>query len=371
MDLSAILNVALGLFFVYLITSLLASEIQEYLASILQWRAKHLQRAIENLINGGIQLRNINLKDVVDESDEESVNVTVDQINNLKKTKRLLAKLYQNPLIKSVNHEAKGLDNQNELKSKSNSKVSGPSYIPSDTFATALIMTIVQQASTFKDNAEITLDNFKTALEEDKIKNLLPEDLKITLLTLIDKAKFEYSDRNKDLKTLQEELATWFDESMTRAAGVYKRQSKVISFLIGLVISLALNIDTINISNQFYKNHSVRAAVNQVTNRIVNETNVCLQQELNSNDCYDTITSAVDDLAFLPIGWGETNLIEQFEEPNHLPRELGLTWVYFKFVLGIILSAIAICMGAPFWFEVLNKLVNVRNTGEKPKSSRI
>jgi len=370
MDLSAILNVALGLFFVYLITSLLASEIQEYLASVLQWRTKHLQRAIENLINGGIQLRNIKLKDVVDESDQESVNVTVDQINNLKKTKRLLKKLYQNPLLKSVNHEAKDLDNQNELKSKSNSKVSGPSYIPSDTFATALIMTIVQQASTFKNNAEITLDNFKTALEEEKIKNLLPEDLKITLLTLIDKAKFEYSDRNKDLKKLQEELATWFDESMTRAAGVYKRQSKAISFLIGLVISLALNIDTINISNQFYKNHNVRAAVNQVTNRIVNETGACLQQESNSNDCYDSITSAVDDLTFLPIGWGETNLVEQFEEPLHIPRELGLTWVYFKFVLGIILSAIAICMGAPFWFEVLNKLVNVRNTGEKPKSSK-
>ncbi|NES42756.1 MAG: hypothetical protein F6K20_15520, partial [Moorea sp. SIO2C4] len=229
MDLSAILNVALGLFFVYLITSLLASEIQEYLASVLQWRAKHLQRAIENLINGGIQLRNITLKDVVDESDGESVNVTVDQINNLKKTKRLLKKLYQNPLLKSVNHEAKDLDNKNELKSNSNSTVSGPSYIPSDTFATALIMIIVQQASTFKNNAEITLDNFKTALEEDKIKNLLPEDLKITLLTLIDKAKFEYSDRNKDLKKLQEELATWFDESMARAAGVYKRQSKAIS----------------------------------------------------------------------------------------------------------------------------------------------
>ncbi|NEO67231.1 MAG: hypothetical protein F6J98_45525, partial [Moorea sp. SIO4G2] len=120
MDLSAILNVALGLFFVYLITSLLASEIQEYLASVLQWRTKHLQRAIENLINGGIQLQNITLKDVVDESDEESVNVTVDQINNLKKTKRLLKQLYQNPLLKSVNHEAKGLDNQNQLKSKSN-----------------------------------------------------------------------------------------------------------------------------------------------------------------------------------------------------------------------------------------------------------
>ncbi|NEQ03219.1 hypothetical protein [Moorena sp. SIO3E8] len=47
-----------------------------------------------------------------------------------------------------------------------------------------------------------------------------------------------------------------------------------------------------------------------------------------------------------------------------------MTWVYFKFVVGIILSAIAICMGAPFWFEVLNKLVNVRNTGDKPKSSK-
>lgn len=370
MDLSAILNVAVGLFFVYLITSLLASEIQEYIATILQWRAKHLQKAIENLINGGIQLRNVNLKDVLDESDQESVNETVDQINNLKKTKRLIKKLYQHPLLKSVNHEAKNLNNQNKLKSKSNSKVSGPSYIPSDTFATALIMTIVQQASTFKNNAEITLENFQKALEEDKIKNLLPEDLIITLLNLISITKFEDSDRNKDLKKFQEELAKWFDKSMARAAGVYKRKSKTISFLLGLVISLVLNIDTINISSQFYKNQSLGAAVNQVTNRIVNETGTCLQQQSNTNDCYKSITSAVDDLAFLPLGWGPTNLVEQFEEPNHLPKNLGFTWVYFKFIVGIILSAIAICMGAPFWFEILSKVLNIRNTGNKPKSSQ-
>ena len=44
-----------------------------------------------------------------------------------------------------------------------------------------------------------------------------------------------------------------------------------------------------------------------------------------------------------------------------------------KVILGVFmgwaLSAIAISMGAPFWFDILGKVINVRNTGPKPTSS--
>jgi hypothetical protein len=47
MNLPFVLDVAIGLIFVYLILSLLTSEIQELLATLLQWRAAHLKKSIE------------------------------------------------------------------------------------------------------------------------------------------------------------------------------------------------------------------------------------------------------------------------------------------------------------------------------------
>ncbi|MFN7524442.1 MAG: hypothetical protein ACK5RD_15095, partial [Aphanizomenon sp.] len=85
MNLPFILDVVLGLMFIYLILSLLASEIQELLTTVLQWRAQHLRKSIEILLAGDTQ---------------NSENPEIIQLVN---------KIYSNPLIQSINQEAKGL----------------------------------------------------------------------------------------------------------------------------------------------------------------------------------------------------------------------------------------------------------------------
>ena len=55
MRLPVILDIALGLIFIYLILSLLASEIQELIATILQWRAAHLKKSIEIFLAGDVK----------------------------------------------------------------------------------------------------------------------------------------------------------------------------------------------------------------------------------------------------------------------------------------------------------------------------
>jgi hypothetical protein len=52
MNLPTLLNIAIALIFVYLIVSLLASQIQEFIATILQWRAVHVKESIEGLLSG-------------------------------------------------------------------------------------------------------------------------------------------------------------------------------------------------------------------------------------------------------------------------------------------------------------------------------
>lgn len=138
MNLPFIFDIALGLVFTYLILSLLASEIQELIATLLQWRAAHLRKSIEILIAGGVR-----------NSEEAKIIQLVNQI-------------YGNPLVRNINQEAKGFlatlprkvtwavgsltrpfngKAQNET-IFGNGQHSGPSYIPADIYATTLMETL-------------------------------------------------------------------------------------------------------------------------------------------------------------------------------------------------------------------------------------
>ena len=141
MNLPFIFDVILGLIFVYLILSLLASEIQEFLTTILQWRAEHLRKSIEVLLAGD-----------VDNSEDAKVIQLANQI-------------YANPLIKSMNQEAKGfftvlprqliwaigsvyrilrqrIAKKRNQTSFGNDQHSAPSYIDSKSFSASLIETL-------------------------------------------------------------------------------------------------------------------------------------------------------------------------------------------------------------------------------------
>lgn len=66
----------------------------------------------------------------------------------------------------------------------------------------------------------------------------------------------------------------------------------------------------------------------------------------------------------LPIGWN----IEKGK--NFLKEEGGSEhWLVniLLMLIGIAIGAGCISMGAPFWFDLLNKLVNLRRSGIKPK----
>ncbi|HAJ62832.1 MAG TPA: hypothetical protein DCP31_29380, partial [Cyanobacteria bacterium UBA8543] len=83
MNLPLVLDIAIGIVFIYLILSLIASELQELLTTLLQWRAEHLRKSIEILLMGGEGTPEAGtVKDIVDD-------------------------LYSNPLLKNINQEAK------------------------------------------------------------------------------------------------------------------------------------------------------------------------------------------------------------------------------------------------------------------------
>jgi len=326
MNLFVVLDIAIGLILIYLILSLLASQIQELIATILEWRAKHLKGAIVNLLSG-----------------------------------KLTQDLYQHPLIKSLNQ-----------KGSSRKESAGPSYIPSQIFSSALLEII--QDKPFADKYQIdvnkleTVDEFVNKLEQSN----LPKDLKYNLALLAKRAKAKVQDTQEQIQQLQQEIEVWFDSSMERASGVYTRNAKGVALLIALVITLLANADSVYIIKTLAKEETIRSTVTQIADQVVapnSEALSCLQAAQNrgeaevcTTDIRDEVNFILDDISPLPIGW---NFAEPFEKQFSSFNIKTVT----EAVIGWLLSAVAISMGAPFWFDLLGKVINVRNTGKKPRAS--
>jgi hypothetical protein len=54
------------------------------------------------------------------------------------------------------------------------------------------------------------------------------------------------------------------------------------------------------------------------------------------------------------------------EDPRRFPRG-GNDWVIK--LLGLLVTTLAATLGAPFWFDVLNKIINIRSTGPSPNET--
>jgi hypothetical protein len=44
---------------------------------------------------------------------------------------------------------------------------------------------------------------------------------------------------------------------------------------------------------------------------------------------------------------------------------------FLLWLLGVLLTALAATLGAPFWFDVLKKLINIRSAGIAPKQKKV
>jgi hypothetical protein len=604
MNLPLVLDVIISLVFIYLVLSLLASEIQELIATVLQWRAKHLKESIANLIAGS-----------------SAPNRRVAET----KVMDLVNDLYDNPLIKNVNQEARGFTARtfrtltrifpvNQRGNYGSNQATGPSYIPSETFASAFIeklgmsglvdrlvenrlekfvQRIIGEITVYEDIIQLNdpqmlpglwelaakhgvdlgydlyfrglvedyqsvvkdhrrqyadintciarlsegLDRYITAISKDDHQAYFADRVKALKLSLfgqdndrimfsaglqptlqevsglLDRGSTAYKelatrykqmqnqadsitqyvrDRAKALRSYSQDQSTdlapfidqalaelnddeyriyqdyhnyhkatkvidslpdsvrgsmemlsrqaqsgvqqtmgtieayrsavahWFDNSMARSSGVYKRNAKGAALTIGFVIAAFTNADTFHMLDRVSSDESLRKVVTEQAAQIrsnVEATNpnpggprrsgqVARDLEMLKNET-DQVLSDMS----LPLTWNPSNLSRQLgcpynpialEQPtdpyalltqeqwHQLYRSCmnrpninvsGPIWMqvmqminvkpfaFLRMVSGWFVSGIAIGMGAPFWFDLLGRLVNVRNTGARPKES--
>lgn len=172
---------------------------------------------------------------------------------------------------------------------------------------------------------------------------------------------------NNDFDKLKTSIADWYNSAMDRASGWYKYNTQKMLFSIGIVLAIALNANTIVIVQQLSKNPTLREAIvaAAATEAAKAKENPPTPSPGTKDDPspfhkVQTQVEQLDELG-IPLGWPARDGESWWGRNNDALQRPG-TWV------GWLFTAVAISLGAPFWFDMLNKIMIVRSTvkpGEK------
>lgn len=319
---SVVLDVALGVAFVFLLLSLICSALREAIEARLKSRSLHLQRGIVEMLPGD-----------------------------------LAKKLYEHPLVNSLfegDYRPPPPTTSGHLAALRwivatvtswlpKSEVTNlPSYIPARNFALALL------DLAGRGSVPATPGTAVAALSIDEIRKTVSDlhdpGVERALLTALDTA-------NGRLDVAILNVQKWYDSSMDRVSGWYKRETQHILFWLGLIIAVSLNVDTIALVRHLAIDKDARAQlVIAATAAAKSEAPAAAASQPVSvqaaDDAVKVLHDRLDSLN-LPIGWS----LHRVDVPS----------VVFA-IPGWLLTAFAITFGAPFWFDALNKLMVIRST---------
>ena len=176
----------------------------------------------------------------------------------------------------------------------------------------------------------------------------------------------------------------WFDDSMDRVSGVFKRYSQAMALLIGFLVALVLNVDSINLTFYLWREPSVREVLAQNASQFELPAG---EMQANPEQALSDFRDQFSGLS-LPIGWVINDVqgsaiadvnCQLFPGTN---QGFGIPLVGTNKCLapplsnnennlllklaGIFITALAARQGAPFWFDILKRVVNLRGTGANP-----
>jgi hypothetical protein len=385
-----ILDIALGLLFIFLLHSLLATSIKEAIATAFALRARTLRKGI---VTGM-------LSDTPCYGRWKSMVIgflnTLKEIGYLiighraKEERKLGTLFYNHPIIKNYG---------------SSRIFPHPSYIPNSNFSQVLIdvlqedfeqklPSIVHYEYSLHDTIPISQieETIRKASFSEKLKHLFdyygsyynvglkPIEAVIEkdtwrILLLHYESSMENQVHNMEL--FAKKLENWFEESMWRVSGWYKRQTQAILFCIGIVMAVVFNIDSIDIAKKLSKDKDLREQMVQMTTSYAES-----HPTLPSNDTIASATVTFDSVAskfskaylmldkdnedlskLLILGWSD------FEKEERFCRKVGhvlhSTFSSKQKIIGFLITGFAVSLGAPFWFDLLSKIITIRATGKR------
>ena len=334
-----LLDVAIGVIFLYLLMSLVCSAVVELIEMMLQYRARDLEHGIRELL------------------DDPS----------------LVKAFYDHPLVTCL---YKGTYKQpwdagriaRWFEKWRPSKWKLPSYIPARSFALA-VMDLLFSA----DGATAPLRDPAAAPPAIPLPDPpLPADAGRAVVAVDALVRAAA----KDAVRARENVEEWFNSSMDRVSGWFKRRTQVILLLVGFFAAAWFNVDSIQVATALATSKDLRAvAVDAATKYVDSHTPpatttdpAALKQTIADG------TKAIGSLG-LPLGWDDPTCggntpcdpkTAHFYQWRQLWDARTPASDFWTKLLGILITACAVSLGAPFWFDLLNKIIVVRST-VKPK----
>ena len=304
-NLDAILEIAIGLVLTWLILSVATMEVQDIITNLLNKRAKFLEESILQMFRG---------------------------------EKEFVKEFYEHPAIKVL------------YKKNFLGQPKKPDYIPNTVFAEVAFEIFVNLGVDENELQEDDISIAKMISKVEEIDQRNPE-LGYFIRRLIPDFKgTETISKIKKVEANAIELKAnaedWFDKTMTRASYLYKERAKTAAFLIGFGLAIAFNVDTIHITQQLWREPTLRQA-------LVAQAQVA--DENTGPDSVKELEAYYEDLN-LPVGW-ETATIPA------TPSDWGMK------ALGLFISGLAAMQGAPFWFDMLRNLLNFKGGSKKEPPS--
>lgn len=336
---SSVLELAAGLIFIYLLLSVTASAISGKISEILLWRAKFLEKGMRELILGA------------------------DPKINPEFVEQLTTQFYNHPSIRALYNDestiTKWLENSSLMgKMKSYVKDAGdwvpPGKIDGKTFTLAVLDMLAPSGD--KPNDFETLRN--------TIKNAAPlqgTQIQQTMLTLINNTE-------GNINGARENIENWFDSVMEQITSRYTKRIHVIAFVIGLIVAVTLNVDTVSVANTLWRNPALREAVSQAAADFATKHD-------SAQVPVEDVRRQLDVLG-LPIGWAscptcaynlaglypsdwisvsgtlDAPILQPSKSVANFAGALALK------ILGFLASGLAAAQGSTFWYDLLKKVTS-------------
>lgn len=160
---------------------------------------------------------------------------------------------------------------------------------------------------------------------------------------------------NGDYARLQQQVSGWFDAYMDRVSGQYKRNSQIYIAVIAIFVVGILNVDSLKAFNKLNTQPAFTQGLVAQTQTLLKSHNDSATTTANIGAEVDTLNTRITTIP-VPIGW--------HVGPNQEDRLIP----WWRHLIGLLITMVAASLGAPFWFDALSKLANLRSVGTKPDS---
>jgi hypothetical protein len=408
---SAILEVIIGIAFVFALLSILVSQINNMIVALLNLRTRHLRGGLAGLVSDEELLAKIMTHPLVRMVEHRLI--LPDQRLSDEQTAAILAgKLSRVPWIETATFvnvllNVLSVESDRELFGTLLNVVDGMPSGQDRRTLRVLINRVIRTGEGLQELraaiAAMESRVYREALQEslDQIDDLvgqigLDTENIVSILAGVRRVKDPYFRAAlntilataRTLKEAETQLSSWFNEGMGRATAAFTRHMGWFSLGIGLLLAVLINADALHMAETLWNDPVIRTtAVVAATEAVQNPnagvvTPVQPNADLSVEDGLDAVeeaylgaTATVNDILSLrlPLGWYFTNVDMRTDLTpaqvafwkgdsrnlwNYLPGAGNPDWAMMMFtkLLGLAMTAIAVAQGAPFWFNLIRRI---------------